>query len=193
MTGRLIDKVTGRVVPPADVEYTKAPDNVANGDALAFSRLADAAFGLTVPPGRGMIAGAAAVEGTVDPYVAAHLKAADQRRGEIEDRLYPHKLVGHHTYRIIDVPAGSGPLAVDLELTRGPSRAGRLTGPDGLAVVGAEAYGLSARDWSGPVAPGGSTPIPSRSGVWSRATLDCWSSRTGPAGWSGRPCSRTKT
>jgi hypothetical protein len=35
---------------------------------------------------------------------------------------------------------------VDLELTRGPSRAGQLTGPDGLPVVGAEAYGLSARD-----------------------------------------------
>ena len=149
VTGRLIDKVTGRVVPPGDVEYTKAPDNVANGDALGFSRLADAAFGLTVPPGRGMIAGAAAVEGTVDPYVAAHLKAADRRNNTLEDRLYSHKLVGHHTYRFIDVPAGSGPLAVDLELTRGPSRAGRLTGPDGLPVVGAEAYGLSACDWSG--------------------------------------------
>jgi len=149
VTGRLIDKVTGRVVPPGDVEYTKAPDNVANGDSLGFSRLANAAFGLTVPPGRGMIAGAAAVEGKDDPYVAAHLKAADRRKNTIEDRLYPHKLVGHHTYRFIDVPAGSGPLAVDLELTRGPSRAGRLTGPDGLPVVGAEAYGLSACDWSG--------------------------------------------
>ena len=38
---------------------------------------------------------------------------------------------------------------MDLELTRGPSRAGRLTGPDGRPVVGAEAYGLSACDWSG--------------------------------------------
>src|SRR5207302_8058999 len=64
-------------------------------------------------------------------------------------RLYSHKVVGHHTYRFIDVPAGSGPVVVDLELTRGPSRAGRLTGPDGLPVVGAEAYGLSACDWGG--------------------------------------------
>ncbi len=149
VTGRLIDKVTGRVVPPADVEYTKAPDNLATGDALAFSRLADGAFGLTVPPGRGMIAGAAAVEGKDDPYVAAHLKAADRSQKGIEARLYPHKLVGHHTYRFIDVPARLGPLAVDLELTRGASRAVRLTGPDGLPVVGALAYGASARDWSG--------------------------------------------
>ncbi len=147
--GRLIDKVTGRVLPPGDVEYTKAPDNVADGDARGFLPLADGAFGLTVPPGRGMIAGAAAVEGTIDPYVAAHLKAADRRNNTIEDRLYPHELVGHHTYRFIDVPAGSGPLAVDLELIRGPSRAGRLTDPDGLPVGGAEAYGLSACDWSG--------------------------------------------
>ena len=61
--GRLIDKATGRMVPAGDAEYTKAPENVAAGEALGFSRLADAKFGLTVPPGRGMIAGAAAVEG----------------------------------------------------------------------------------------------------------------------------------
>ena len=149
VTGRLIDKVTGRVVPPGEVEYTKSPDNVANGDARGFTRLADGAFGLTVPPGRGMIAGAAAVEGTFDPYVAAHLKAADRRNNKIEDRLYPHKLVGQQTYRFVDIPAGSGPLTVDLELTRGQSRSGRLVGPDGRPVVGAEASGLSSCDWMG--------------------------------------------
>jgi hypothetical protein len=37
---------------------------------------------------------------------------------------------------------------VDLELTRGLSRAGRLIGPDERPVVGAVAYGLSAREWS---------------------------------------------
>ncbi|SIN81995.1 RNA polymerase sigma factor, sigma-70 family [Singulisphaera sp. GP187] len=148
VTGRLIDKVTGRVVPPADVEYTKALDNVANGDSLGFSRLADAAFGLTVPPGRGMIAGAAAVEGKDDPYAAAHLKAAD-RKNQRDDNVYAHQLVGHHIYRFIDVPAGSGPVTMDLELVCGQSRVGRLIDPDGRLVVGAAAYGLSARDWSG--------------------------------------------
>jgi hypothetical protein len=147
VTGRLIDKATGRVVPPGHVEYSTA-DNLA-GDARGFSRLADGVFGLTVPPGRGMIAGAAAVEGTVDPYVAAHLKAADRKKNTLEDRVFSHKIVGQNAYRLIEVPVGSGPLAVDLELTRGPSRAGRLTGPDGLLVVGALAYGLSACDWSG--------------------------------------------
>ncbi|HZW33872.1 MAG TPA: sigma-70 family RNA polymerase sigma factor [Isosphaeraceae bacterium] len=148
VTGRLIDQATGRVVPPADVEYTKARDNVATGDALSFSRLADGAFGLTVPPGRGMIAGAAAVEEKDDPYVAAHLKAVD-RKNRRDEKIYTHQLVGFHTYRFIDVSAGAGPVVVDLELTRGLSRAGRLIGPDGLPVGGAAAYGLSARDWSG--------------------------------------------
>jgi hypothetical protein len=146
--GRLVDKATGRTVLPADVEYTKVRDNVATGDALAFSRLADAVFGLTVPPGRGMIAGAAAVEDKDDPYVGARLKAAD-RKNQRDDNVYTHQLVGFHTYRLIDVPPGAGPVTVDLELTRGLSRTGRLIGPDGLPVVGAEAYGLGAREWSG--------------------------------------------
>src|SRR5262249_54897327 len=150
VTGRLIDKVTGRVVPPGVVEYTTL-DSVANRGARGFSRLADGSFGLTVPPGRGMIAGAAPVEGTFDPYVAAHLKAADRRNNTIEDRLYSYKVVGRHTYRFIDVPARSGPVPVALEMAGGPSRGGRLTGPDGLPVGGAQAYGLSACEWWGTV------------------------------------------
>jgi RNA polymerase sigma factor (sigma-70 family) len=146
--GRLIDKATGRTVVPADVEYTKALANPATGDALSFSRLADGAFGLTVPPGRGMIAGAAAVEGLDDAYLAAHLSAADRTNAR-DDNIYTFRLVGFHAYRFIDVPAGAGPVVVDLELARGLSRAGRLIGPDGQPVVGADAYGLGAREWSG--------------------------------------------
>ena len=110
---------------------------------LGFSRLADGAFGLTVPPGHGIIAGTAAVDGKDDPYVCARLKAADREKG-IDDED-ANLLIGFHTYRFINVPAGAGPVAVDLELTRGLSRAGRLTGPDGRPVVGAVAYGLSGR------------------------------------------------
>ncbi len=51
VTGRLVDKATGRTVPPAYVTYIKAPDNVGAGDAaLGFSRLADATFGLRSRP-----------------------------------------------------------------------------------------------------------------------------------------------
>ena len=146
--GRLIDKATGRTIPAAEAEYNKAPENpAAHEGSIGFYRLPDASFGLTVPPGRGMIAGAAAVEGKDDPYVAARLKAEDRKPAT--DAYFTHNLVGFQTYRFIDVPAGSGPITIDLELTRGLCRPGRLIGPDGLPVVGAGAYGLSARDWSG--------------------------------------------
>jgi hypothetical protein len=148
VTGRLVDKATGRTITPADVEYTKARENAAAGDARSFARLADGVFGLTVPPGRGMIAGAASLQESKDPYLAARLKSAD-RTNERDDNAYIHQLVGFHAYRFIDVPAGAGPVIVDLELTRGLSRAGRLIGPDRRPVVGAQAYGLSAREWSG--------------------------------------------
>jgi hypothetical protein len=134
------------VVPPATVKAIKAPGNAAQGDALSFSRLADGAFGLTVPPGRTIIGAAATVDGTDNPYACARLKAADRETG-IDDIRYAHWLLGFHAYRVIDVPPGEGPLAVDLELTRGLSRAGRLTGSDGRPVVGAVAHGLSALWW----------------------------------------------
>ena len=133
VTGRLIDKVTGRVVPPGEVEYTKAPGSVAKGDSRGFTRLADGAFGLTVPPGRGMIAGAAPLEGTVDPYVAAHLKASDRSKNTIEESVIFTRARRSSCLSIHpDVPgrlgpAGSGPRADPREET--PARAGSTTGP----------------------------------------------------------------
>ena len=70
LTGRLVEKATGRAVPPAYVHYVKAPDNVEPGDALGFSRLADSAFAMTIPPGHAMIAAMAAVSTKDDPYVS---------------------------------------------------------------------------------------------------------------------------
>src|SRR5262249_50980724 len=129
---------------PAYVQYIEAPGHAATGgDSRDFSRLADAAFGLTVPPGRGIIAGAASVDGNDNRYVCARLKAADRGKG-IDGPAYANWLNGFHTYGFIDAPAGAGPVAVDLELTRGLSRAGRLIGPDGRPVVGAVAHGLSS-------------------------------------------------
>ena len=52
-------------------------------------------------------------------------------------------LNAHHAYKIIDVPADARSFHVDLELTRGLSRKGRLVDPDGRPVAGAQCYGLS--------------------------------------------------
>ena len=53
-------------------------------------------------------------------------------------------LNAHHAYKIIDVPADAQSFHVDLELTRGLSRKGRVVDPDGKPVDGAQCYGLSA-------------------------------------------------
>ena len=143
VTGRLVDKATGRAVPPAYFNYIKAPDNVSTGDAvLGFSRLADSAFGLTVPPGHAMIAALAAVSTKDDPYACARLKAEDRGKGIGgfgDGEIYQFCLSGSHTYRFIKVPAGTESFPVDLELTRGDSRKGALIGPNGKPVTGARA------------------------------------------------------
>jgi hypothetical protein len=53
------------------------------------------------------------------------------------------RLDAYHAYRMLDIPAGSEPLNLDLELTRGDIRRGRLVGPTGKPVVGAQYSGHS--------------------------------------------------
>ncbi len=52
----------------------------------------------------------------------------------------------YHACRMIDVPSDVETFAVDLELTRGGSRRGRVVDLDGKPVAGAQVYGLSV-DW----------------------------------------------
>jgi len=146
VVGRLVDKATGRTIPPVAVNYLKAADNAAAGDDASFSgfsMLADAAFGLTVPPGPGIICAAAAISENENPYVRARLGAADQAKGF--DIIYDAKVGEHDACNFINTKAGAGPVALDFKLIRGLSRAGRLSDPDGRPVVGAFAYGLSGR------------------------------------------------
>jgi hypothetical protein len=123
----------------------KAPDNVDPEEANpGYSRLADAAFALTVPSGPGMIY--AAVRGKGNPYMRARLKAGDRGKGigDIGDgEVIAIYLSAANAYRFINIPAGAGPVAVDLELATGVSREGRLTDPDGKPVTGAQCIGLT--------------------------------------------------
>jgi Carboxypeptidase regulatory-like domain len=118
VTARLIDKATGRMVQPAHVTYQKTPDNLSPGDAMGFSRRADAAFAMTVPPGDGMIAATAAASTKDDPYVRAYLRAADRKKGiggvgDGESITFP--LSGYHTYRFINLPPDADSFAMDQE------------------------------------------------------------------------------
>jgi len=148
VTGRLVDKSTGQAVPPAHVSYIKAPANLSTGDAMGFSRLADAAFAITVPPGHGLVAATAAVSRNDDPYVCARLRAADRGNGigafgDGETISFP--LNGNHTYRFIDLPANAGSVNIDLELARGETRKGKLIGLTGKPVTGVRTYGQTSR------------------------------------------------
>ena len=148
VTGRLIDKATGRAIQPEQVMYVKAPDNLNPGDAMGFSRRADAMFAITVPPSHGLIAATASVSTKDDPYVGARLRDADRGKGiggtgDGETNTVP--LHGHHSYRFINVAASVESFAVELELTRGGTRKGKLVGPTGKPVTGARLYGQTSR------------------------------------------------
>ena len=129
----------------------------------------DPTFRLTVPPGEGMLYVQA--RGKDLPYLTARLRKADKGKGiggTGDGETYTVLLNAHHAYKIIDVPADARSFHVDLELTRGLSRKGRVVDPDGKPVTGAQCYGLSAtwgqmttlagRDVRGPRAGAGSSP-----------------------------------
>ena len=80
------------------------------------------------------------------PYTRARLRKADKGKGiggQGDGETYTVMLNGHHAYKIIDVPADAESFHVDLELTRGLTRKGRVVDPDGKPVAGAQCYGLS--------------------------------------------------
>ncbi|MFI5454407.1 MAG: sigma-70 family RNA polymerase sigma factor [Isosphaerales bacterium] len=145
VTGRMIDTATGRLVRAKHVSHLKVPVNHNEGHAdLSHSGLVDPIFRITVPPGEGMIY--ANVRGTNLPYTRARLKKADKGKGigGIGDgETTTMRLDAYHTYKMIDVPADAESIAVDLELTRGETRRGRLVGPTGKQVIGAQCAGHS--------------------------------------------------
>ena len=145
VTGRMIDASTGRLVRAKHVSHHKVPANHSEGRAgLSHSGLVDPIFRITVPPGEGMLY--ANVRGTNLPYTRARLKPADKGKGigGIGDgETLTMRLDAYHAYKMIDVPPDAESIAVDLELTRGDTRKGRLIGPTGKPVIGRECAGYS--------------------------------------------------
>ena len=144
--GRLVDRATGKSVAGRAVYHAKMPSNPNPGQAaFDVAPFGPEGFRMTVPPGPGFFYAEAAGEGL--PYVRARLAPADRGKGiggETDGEAIAVILSPCHTYRIVDVPAGAESFSLDLELTRGASRRGRLIDPAGKPVVGAMAYGLSS-------------------------------------------------
>jgi RNA polymerase sigma factor (sigma-70 family) len=143
--GRLIDKATGKSVAGHGVNYFKLPSNGNEGDAGLSPPFGSDGFRMIVPPGPALFT--AQAEGTDLPYTRARVPEAVRRMGigdEASDAPTRILISGSHACRMVDVPADVETFTLDLELTCGAARTGRLVDPDGKPVVGAMVYGLSS-------------------------------------------------
>lgn len=145
---RLIDKATGKPVAVHVVQHVKLPSNPNQGQASLYATTpAPEEFLMTVPPGPGFFY--AQAEGKNLPYTRARITPADRGRSEgISDfgdgGAHQIILSPCHAYRIVNVPANVETFTLDMELTRGDSRKGRLIDPDGKPISGVIANGLAA-------------------------------------------------
>jgi RNA polymerase sigma factor (sigma-70 family) len=147
LKGRLIDKSTGKPVAGHIVQYISLSSDKDHGVGTPAQLFGPEGFTMTVPRGPGLLQ--AQAEGKDLPYQRARLPEAVRRMGygELGDNTPIHIIVSaYHTCRMIDVPADVETFTVDLELTRGGSRRGRVVDPDGRPVAGALVYGLSV-EW----------------------------------------------
>ena len=144
ITGRLIDQETGRPVRAKHVKYVKLPANPNDGyPGAGHGGAVDPTFKMTVPPGEGLIY--ANVRGEEPPYTRVRLRKEDRGKGiggPGDGEPMTITLNFFHVYKMIDVPADARDFTLDLELTRGLTRKGRVVDPDGQPVAGARCYGL---------------------------------------------------
>ena len=154
VAGRIIDPATGRPVPAQIVQYFAVPGNphagVVGGLGAQFA-VADGGFRMTVPPGEGMIC--AVVRGKDLPYSRARLRPADKGKGiggPEDGETIQIPLGFFDVYQMIDIPADAESFPVELVLTRGETRKGKLVGPTGKPVTGAQCYGYggTTRPWA---------------------------------------------
>jgi RNA polymerase sigma factor (sigma-70 family) len=145
VTGRVIDKQTGRPVPCEFVVYEPLPSNLGETSRHGRPSGPDNGFSMTVPPGGGMIA--VKVQGRSHGYPGARLALADKGkiriRGE-DGAQFGFPLSFYNAYRFVEFPAGVESATVDLEVTLGTSRQVDLIGPDGRPVSGARAMGVTS-------------------------------------------------
>ena len=143
--GRLIDKGTGKPVAGQIVQHLSLPSNANEGHGTPSRPFGPEGFAMTVPPGPALFN--AQAEGKNLPYTRAQIPEAARRLGvggENDNTPIRTIISPYHVSRMVDVPADVDTFTVDLELSRGNSRKGRLVDPKGKPVVGALAYGLSA-------------------------------------------------
>jgi RNA polymerase sigma factor (sigma-70 family) len=161
--GRVTDRSTGKPVysalwyfPLADNKYFK---DLPGKDFYIRSHMGgqtkqDGTFEMLVLPGSGILEFRAEVEGG-NPYTQVALDPAHRKRAyrENDPGMGPsflsaggtiHTLLGHNAYRLIEPPQGTEKLTCDVQLDRGRTMVVNLIDPDGKALAGATASGVTA-------------------------------------------------
>jgi RNA polymerase sigma factor (sigma-70 family) len=144
VTGRLIDKQTGRAVPCDWVVYQPVSGNPNQHSSHGNCSDPDNTFRISVPTGGGMIA--VKVRGKSHPYPGARLAPTDKGKMVVkgEDGVqFGFPLSIYNAYRFVEFPEGVESATVDLEVMPGISRSVELVSPDGRPVSGASAMGLT--------------------------------------------------
>ena len=98
-------------------------------------------------------------------------------------------LNSYHAYKFIDVPADARDFTVDLELTRGLTRKGRVVDLDGKPVAGARCYGLVSTGSFIKTLPDATFEVHGLEPGYPRQVIFAHKG----AGWSARSPSRTRT
>jgi RNA polymerase sigma factor (sigma-70 family) len=165
VTGRVTDRATGKSVRGgvgyAPLSGNTHLDNLPGRDVHLLGNMsyhidADGRFRLVVPPGPGIITMQNSWWASgVKPYPRVRLRAEDRgkpcfrTRPDIGDMFitaagvyYP--LSTTHAYRLIDPPAGTEKLTVDMQLDPGKTVTGKVVGPDGKPFKSATVAGQVA-------------------------------------------------
>jgi RNA polymerase sigma factor (sigma-70 family) len=165
VTGRVTDRTTGMPVLGgvgyAPLSGNKHLDDLPGRDVHVLGNMsyhidADGRFRLVVPPGIGILTMQNSWWASdVKPYPRVRLRAEDRgkpffrTRADIGDMFitaanayYP--LSTTHAYRVIDPPAGTEKLTVDIQLDAGKTVAVKVVGPDGQPFKGATVTGRVA-------------------------------------------------
>ncbi|MHC5544960.1 hypothetical protein ACYOEI_42535, partial [Singulisphaera rosea] len=144
--GRLVDAETGLPVwANSDIRYFKLASNKNDGGNNYSAELSptEPSFRMIVPPGEGMFL--ASARGPDAPYARARLSKDDKGKGiggEGDGEVTTTSLGSYHVCKIFDISNTGKPVSIELKVTRGLSRKGRVVGPDGQPVNGARCYGL---------------------------------------------------
>jgi protocatechuate 3,4-dioxygenase beta subunit len=167
LRGRVTETATGRPVKGAGVFYHPLADNAHVGkvpgsdihqmSGYGCSADADGRFRLVVVPGPGLITAQAETRGggTAHPYTQVRLDPADRPRAYLKqvDTLGEAimtfggvitTLSNLSAYKIIDPPAGTEELSIDLTFATGRSVRGTVLDADGKPLAGCTAGGLTA-------------------------------------------------